>query len=262
MVAMAATEEYELILSSNGAMPFVSMAAAEAYPNQKFLIVDSIIEGHPQMYTVLYNQVEQAYLVGYLGGLVTKSKMAGATPDLKVGIIVGQQYPAMDQMIAPGYERGAKAVDAKISVDFRVLGNWYDANKAGELAGSMIDAGVDVIMTACGGANQGVIKAAQERGKYVLYFDDEHYDLAPGTIVGCAVLRQVDVVYEQLQLAYAGQLEWGKYKILGVKEGYVDLADDNPLYREAVSEPVRNAMAKVLQDFRSGKTTLEVPKFW
>ena len=43
MVAMAATEEYDLIVTSNGAMPFVSMAAAEAYPNQKWLIVDSII---------------------------------------------------------------------------------------------------------------------------------------------------------------------------------------------------------------------------
>ena len=136
MMSMAATREYELILSSNGAMPFISMPAAEAFPDQKFLIVDAIFPDHPQMFTLLYNQVEQAAVVGYLGGLVTMSGMPGATPDLKIGMIVGQQYPAMDEMIVPGYARGAKEVDSRIEVDFRVLGNWYDANKAAELAKS------------------------------------------------------------------------------------------------------------------------------
>jgi len=92
MTSLAATEEYELILSSNGAMPFVSMAAAEAFPDQKFLFVDSIIAGNTQMYSVLYNQVEQAAVMGDLAGLVTTSDMEGATPDLKVGFIAGQEY--------------------------------------------------------------------------------------------------------------------------------------------------------------------------
>ncbi|KKK96459.1 hypothetical protein LCGC14_2662520, partial [marine sediment metagenome] len=33
------------------------------------------------------------------------------------------------------------------------------------------------------GATQGVIQAAQARGKYVLHFDDDHYEIAPGMIV-------------------------------------------------------------------------------
>ncbi|HEB09960.1 MAG TPA: BMP family ABC transporter substrate-binding protein, partial [Spirochaetales bacterium] len=37
-------------------------------------------------------------------------------------------------------------------MDFRVIGNWYDANKAADLANSMIDSGVDVIATIAGGA--------------------------------------------------------------------------------------------------------------
>ena len=262
LMSLAATMEYELILSGNGAMPFVAMPVAEAFPDQKFLIVDSIITGHPQMHTLLYNQVEQAYMVGYLGGLVTKSKMSGATPDLKIGVIVGQQYPAMDEMIIPGYKMGAKAVDPGIEVDFRVLGNWYDANKAGELANSMMDAGVDVIMTACGGANQGVIAAAQARGTYVLYFDDEHYDLAPGTIVGCAALDQKRAVYEKLNEYLDSGLPWGEAVIVGVAEGYVQFADKNDLYKSTASESVRMEMAKMLEQMRNGSLKLEVPKFW
>jgi len=214
------------------------------------------------MFTLLYNQVEQAAVVGYLGGLITKSRMEGATPDLKIGMIVGQQYPAMDEMIVPGYTQGAKEVDSRIEVDYRVLGNWYDANKAGDLANSMIDAGVDVIMTACGGANQGVIQAAQDRGKYVLYLDDEHYDLAPGTIAGCAVLRQERAVFERVVEAVEGRLPYGEAVIVGVSDGYVDFADANPLYEDAVSPEVREQLAVMLDKIRRGEVSLEVPKFW
>lgn len=267
VISLAATEEYDLIVSSNGAMPFVAQPAAEAFPNQKFLIVDSIIAGNPQMYTVLYNQVEQAAVMGYLAGLVTTSDMEGATPELKIGFIAGQEYEALNSMIKPGYELGAKLANSGIEVDFRVLGNWYDANKAGELANSMIDAGVDVIMTACGGANQGVIQACQERGKYVLYLDKDNYDLAPGVIIGSSALSQEQAVYENVKAAIAGELVWGEYKILGISDGYVDFVDSNPLYKSSVSADVFDAMSVFLFDVRAFfdtwlKAQLVVPTYW
>ncbi len=267
VISLAATQEYDLILSSNGAMPFVAQPAAEAFPDQKFLIVDSIIAGDTQMYTVLYNQVEQAAVMGYLAGLVTTSDMEGATPELKVGFIAGQEYEALNSMIQPGYELGAKLANPGIEVDFRILGNWYDANKAGELANSMIDAGVDVIMTACGGANQGVIQAAQARGKYVLYLDKDNYDLAPGTIIGCSALSQEQAVYENVKAAVAGELVWGEYKILGISDGYVDFVDSNPLYGNSISADVLADMTKLLNDLRGSadtwlKSQMIVPEYW
>ena len=262
MMSMAATREYELILTSNGAMPYIALPVAEAFPDQKVLIVDAVFEGNEQIYTVLYNQVEQAALVGYLAGLVTKSNMPGATPDLKIGLIVGQEYPAMTEMIVPGYERGARDIDPGITVDMRVLGNWYDANKAAELASSMIDAGVDVILTICGGANQGVISAAQDRGKYVLFFDEENYELAPGTIVGCAAIMQERAVFEYVTAAMNGELDWGSAIILNTSDGYVDFVDGNPLYRESVPMVIREAMKGMLSAVRGGSVALEVPRYW
>ncbi len=262
IMSMAATMEYELILTSNGAMPYVVLPVADAFPDQRFLIVDAVFEGNPQMYTVLYNQVEQAALVGYLGGLITKSDMPGVTRDLKIGVIVGQEYPAMTEMIVPGYEKGAREVDPGIEVDMRVLGNWYDANKAAELANSMMDAGVDVILTIAGGANQGVITAAQDRGRYVLYFDEDNYELAPGTIVGCASLSQERAVFENVIAAMDDSLEWGSAKILGIADGYVDFVDGNPLYREAVPSAIRAEMEEMLSAVRSGEVALEVPRYW
>jgi len=260
MNSLAATGEYEVIVTSNPAMPFVSMEVAGNFPDQKWLNVDAYFDGHPQFYTLLYNQVEQAYFMGYLGGLVTKSSMPGANPDLKAGMVVAQEYPALTKMMKPGYEMGLKAVDPSIIIDYRVIGNWYDANKAADLTNSMIDAGVDVIVTIAGGANEGVIKAAQARGKYVLYFDSNEYKIAPGTIVGCSVLDQKRAVYERLKMAIEGTLPYGKARIVNVRDGYVNFADDDPLYINNVPENVRKKMDLIVKKMRSGELSFEVPE--
>jgi basic membrane lipoprotein Med (substrate-binding protein (PBP1-ABC) superfamily) len=261
MTGLAASGDYDLILTSNPAMPFVCREVAESFPEQKFLNLDAYLADHPQIHTVLYNQVEQAYMVGYLGGLITTGDLPGANPELKVGLIAAQQYPALDKMMRPGFERGLHDVDAAIEVDFRVIGNWYDAGKAADLAHSMFDAGVDVILTIAGGANQGVINAAQERGRYVLYFDANGYAIAPGTILGCAVLRQDKLTYERVKMAIQGSLEFGSAQVVHAREGYVDFVDDDPLYREHVPEEIRVRMAAALAKLRTGELTLEVPSF-
>ena len=206
--------------------------------------------------------MEEGYLVGYLGGLITKSSMKGANEDLKIGIIAGQEFPAMTQMIVPGYKKGSLAADPRIKVDYRVLGNWYDANKARELAKSMIDSGVDVILTICGGANQGVLTAAKESGVYVLYFDSEQYSLAPGTIAGCVTLTQKEAVHKLVLQAYSGTLAWGSNRIVGVKEGYVRFAGDNALYLKTVPESIRARMLEKIQALKDGSLVLPVPEFW
>lgn len=262
LTALAAEKKYDLIVSENGAMPYIAVPVAKAFPDQKFLFVDSIIKPNKQMYTLLYNQMEEAYLVGYLGGLITKSSMKGVNSDLKIGIIAGQEFPAMTEMIVPGYRMGASAVDSGIEVDFRVLGNWYDANKAGELAKSMIDAGVDVILPICGGANQGVIAAAKEAGIYVLYFDSEAYSMAPGVIAGCVVLDQARAVQELVIKAYNGTLEYGKSGIVGVKEGYVKFAENSDLYRKTVPADIREKLSLVVKSMERGDVSLTIPEYW
>jgi len=260
MTSLAATGEYELIVTSNPAMPFISLDVAKAFPAQKWLNVDAYLDGHPQFHTLLYNQMEMTYMSGYLGALVSKSSMPGANRDLKAGMIVAQEYPALTKLMKPGYEMGLKAVDPGFTLDYRVIGNWYDANKAADLANSMIDAGVDVILTIAGGANQGVIKACQERGKYVLFVDANEYKIAPGTIVGCSVLSQTRATYERVKMAIEGTLEFGKAEIVHTRDGYVDFADQDPAYVNNVPKDVRDKMAELLKKMRSGEFALEPPQ--
>jgi riboflavin transport system substrate-binding protein len=260
MMSLAATGEYTYIMTSNPSMPFVCADVAKAFPKQKFIFMDGYAPGNPQFYSLMYNQVEQGYMAGYLAGLVTKSTMKGATPDLKVGAIVAQEYPALTKEMIPGYTQGFQAVDPKITLDYRVIGNWYDANKGADLANSMMDAGVDVILSIAGGAGQGIIKAAQARGRYVVYFDSNAYAIAPGTIIGCATLDQERAVTETLKKALAGTLAMGKAEVVDAKAGYVDFADKDPLYFTNVPTSVTSKMAALMKKFRGGAMSLPVPQ--
>ncbi len=259
MMSLAATGEYAYILTSNPSMPFISMDVSKAFPKQKFIFMDAYITGNPQFYSLMYNQVEQGYMAGYLAGLVTRSKMKGATPELKVGAIVAQEYPALTKEMIPGYTQGFKAVNAGITLDYRVIGNWWDANKGADLANSMMDAGVDVILSIAGGAGQGIIKAAQARGRYVVYFDSNAYAIAPGTIVGCATLDQERAVYETVKKAVQGTLAFGKADVVDAKAGYVDFADKDPLYTGNLPADIVAKMADLMKRFRSGALSLPVP---
>jgi basic membrane lipoprotein Med (substrate-binding protein (PBP1-ABC) superfamily) len=212
------------------------------------------------MYTLMYNQVEQGYLAGYFAGLVTKSSMKGATPDLKVGIIVAQEYPALTKEILPGFRLGCAAVDPRIAIDYRVIGNWYDAGRGADLANSMMDGGVDIILSIAGGAGQGVVKAAQQRGRYVQYFDSNEYRLAPGTIIGCVTLAQERAVYEAVQKAMQGRLPLGRADVVDAKGGYVSFADKDPLYLENVAPGVRAHMAEVVKKLTMGELNLPAPR--
>jgi basic membrane lipoprotein Med (substrate-binding protein (PBP1-ABC) superfamily) len=261
ITTLAATGTYDLILTSNPAMPSICVDVAEDFPNQRFAVMDSFLQDSPQVYTVLFNQMEQAYLIGYMGGLVTKSSMPGANPALKVGLIAGQHYPIMDRVIKPGFERGLKDVDAAIKLDFRIVGNWHDAGKAAELAQSMIDTGTDVILTIAGGANLGVIKTAKDSGRYVLWFDSNGYGLAPGTVVGSTVLRNDRAAYETVKADTEGKLVYGKARLFGIREGYIDFVTDDENFRKYVSPEIRDQIAARLAEFKSGARHLAMPRF-
>jgi riboflavin transport system substrate-binding protein len=259
VTALASSGDYSLIMTSNPAMPDICEDVAELYPNQRFLVLDGYLKGNPSIYTFLFNQMEQAYLIGHFAGLVTTSDLPGTRGDKKIGLIAGQEYPIMNEVIYPGFEQGLKDAAGGGSVDFRVLGNWFDATKASELANSIFSSGGDVILTIAGGANQGVVSAAEKAGTYVLWFDNNGYEVSPGTVLGCSALRLDRAAEEKLLAAAAGELPYGEAEIAGVKEEYVYFVDDDPAYREHVPEEIREKQAAVIEEIKTGEISLSMP---
>jgi len=236
---MISSHNYDVVISSNPALPVICVRVSRLFPDTKFIIFDALYEGHPQIKTYHYNQYEQSLFLGYLAGLITTSNMKHTNNQKKIGFIAAQEYPLLTGHMIPGFIEGAKMVDEEIELDFRVIGNWYDASKASELASAMINSGVDVFTSIAGGAAQGLIKTAVDRGAYIVWYNNNAYNSAPGIIVGCGIMEQKKLTIEVLNKVMKGEMEYGTVQTLGIKDGYLGFIFDDPGYYENLSEDIR-----------------------
>ena len=249
ITALAAEQKYDVIISSNPSLPEIVLPVIEQFPNQKFILMDAEYSGSQNICTVCYNQYEQAYLTGYIAGLMSESH--------KIGLVAAQEYPVMNNIIWPYFEKGAQDADHASYVAFRVVGNWYDANKGAMLADILYDEGVDVILPICGGAAQGVITSAVNHNFYITWFDNNGFDKAPGNIISSTVMKQEELSALMTADFLNGKTKWGTAKTLGVKDGYVDFVQDDPLYISTVPADIRSQMASLVEDIKSGKTKIQ-----
>ena len=249
ITALCAEQKYDGIISSNPSLPDLVEPILKTFPKQKFILMDATKEGNQNIHTVCYNQYEQSYITGYIGGLMSKSH--------KLALIAAQEYPVMNNILYPYFEKGAKAANGASTVDFRIVGNWYDATKGAEIADALAKKGVDVILPICGGASQGVITSAVNNGIYVTWFDDNGFAKAPGTIISSSVMEQKKMSYNVTKEFLEGKTPWATAKMVGIKEGFVDFVQDDPNYIKTVPEDVRETMKKLVDDIRAGKVEIK-----
>ncbi|MDR2471809.1 MAG: BMP family ABC transporter substrate-binding protein [Treponema sp.] len=258
MTSMTASGSYDLIVSSNPSLPDIVSRVSAHFPAQRFLLLDGELAGNPQVYTLRYNQREQAYMAGYIAALETEELAARAGEGRRqIGLVAAQEYPVMNNIILPGYLEGAQAVHPGYTVDFRIVGNWYDAARAADLAADMIEGGVWVLLCISGKANEGVVNAAAQKGAKVVWFDTNGYQIQPGTVIGSSVLYQNTAAREQTLRYLDNKLPFWTAETLGVNDGYVDFIEDDPLYLQAVSPGVREKQAAMIARIRSGELTLD-----
>jgi len=264
MTSLAASGAYDLIVTSNPSMPEIVQAVVGQFPNQHFLVLDGYLADNPRVKTIYFNQYEQAFLAGYLGGLITNptSGLSGANSSKRLGLLAGQEYPVMNDQIRPGFSAGASAVDADIEVDFRVLGNWYDGGKAADLVRSMIGSGADVVLTIAGGGNQGAISAAAEAGTYVIWYDASGYTYGPGTVIGSTLVLQEQFAYRATLQGIQGTLDYGVPEILGISDGAVGFDFESPEYRTFLPPGVRDSFELFFEELSTGQKKFESPNLF
>lgn len=249
IMTLVSTRKYEVIISSNPSLPDLVEPITKQFPNQKFILLDATKDKNPSISTVCYNQKEQAYLTGYIAGLMSTTH--------KTALIAAQEYPVMNDVIYPYYVKGCQAAYSGTSVDFRVVGNWYDATKAAELTNAVISTGADVILPICGGAAQGVITSAVNKKAYICWFDNNGFDRAPGTIISSTVMKQKEMA-EQVTTEYLnGSIKWASAKTVGMKEGFIDFVQDDVNYKNTVPLAVQVKMRQLVNEMKNGSVVIE-----
>ncbi len=259
LTSLVATGEYDVVLGSNPSLPEIAARVGKKFPKQKFIITDAYLEGNDQIRTYMYNQYEQSLYLGYLAGLVTTSTMEDANDQLKIGLIAAQEYPLLSKHMIPGFLDGARMVNKDIELDFRVIGNWFDANKAAELATSMIAGGVDVFASIAGGASQGLFKVASSLGAYIVFHNTNEYKAAPGKVVGSGSMEQEKLVLEILENVVNGTVEYGIGSVVGLKDGYVGFFFDDPLYESSLPVEIRDTFESFMDSLAQGDIAYTLP---
>jgi basic membrane lipoprotein Med (substrate-binding protein (PBP1-ABC) superfamily) len=260
LTSFAASGKYDVIYTSNEALGPLVVSVAKQVPNVKFMINDSYVTGNDRIFTAFFNKYQQGYLYGYMMALVSTSTLPGANADKKIGLIYGQHYTMMDDLIIPGMEAGAKAVDPAFELKTAMLGNWYDAKKAESLANSLIDEGVDCLGAIAGSGNAGVVAAAQSRGKYMIWFDVAGFDKAPGTVIGTVGSSNQDLVTLELDNLMNGTVPWGKPLMVGAEQGYVSVPLLAPGYVNYMPADAQKKFADIYNKIVSGALALPVPQ--
>ena len=248
MTSLAADGSYDVIISSNPSIPELANELSKKFNKQRFVILDGALEGNENIACVSYDQREQTYLSGYISGLMSKTH--------KVAVISAQDYPVMNNILHPYYARGASDAVSGTTCEYRVVGNWYDASKGAELADSLYSAGVDVIMPICGGASQGVISSAVEHGIFLSYIDENSFQKAPGTVISSCATKQAKASKECTLDFLNGKTKWGTTLTLGLKEGYIEFIQNDPLYESTVPEEIRNQMKSLVDALTDGTKTV------
>lgn len=259
LTALASSGKYDAIVSSNPSLPALIEPLTTQFPNVKYLLLDGYLAGNENVATVRYNQREQGYIAGFVAGLVTTSDMDYANPAKKIALIAAQEYPVMNEVILPAFAEGAAAVDSSITVEFKVVGSWADAEKASELARALYKDGVDVILPICGAGSQGVIAAAKDLGFYITWFDDNGYDKAPGYVVSSTIMKQEQAAYEITKDFLEGKTDFGSAKTVGIKDGYVSFVDDDINFTTFVDKSVQEKILNEYGKIVSGELEISYP---
>ena len=260
LTSFVAQKNFDIVITSNPAMPEICNNISKNFKNQKFIVTDSYYEGNSQIATYMFNQYEQSFILGYAAALISKSDMKNIVDTKKIGFIVSQEFPLLAKYIIPGYIEGAKSVDKDIELDYRVIGNWYDVNKALGLAESMIKNNVNVTAVIAGSSSVGVIEAFKDASKYIVFNDTDEYVKAPGTILLCGQLEQYKLVKQLIIEAFnnSSNIEYGKAKIIGMKDGYLDILTDSKYYSDYMPKDIQIKIEALVADIKNGNIIFEM----
>lgn len=257
---LAEEGKYDVIITNGSNAQELIQSISIEFPDQKFVLFDTEIEKdkYPNVYSISYKQNEGSYLAGVLAALVTKSDMANANADKKIGFIGGEVHPIISDFLV-GYIEGAKSVDPEIKVYVSYVGSWDDTAKGKETAIAQYNQGVDIIFPAAEQAGLGCIEAAAEMNKYIIGVDSDQamlfngVDEAKANVILTSVLKQVDQsLLRTGKMQGEGTVPYGDFESLGIKEGGSGIAI-NEYYEKNVPEDIRQQVTAAEEEVVSGK---------
>jgi basic membrane protein A len=237
-----AAQNSDLVLAAGYQMGAPLAIVAPQFPDVKFAIFDVVLD-IPNVASINYKANEGSFLVGAIAALKTETN--------KIGYIGGADVPLLHEFEA-GYVAGIRAInpDAEISVEYisENASGFEQPDRAKEMALAQYASGVDVIYAAAGGSGNGVLEAAQEQGKYIIWVDSNGNYLAPG-IVLTSMVKELSASVERVIGETVEDNFMAGVRYLGLEDGGVSYALDEhneTLLSAEILETVESLKAKII----------------
>lgn len=228
---------------------------AQEFPDTNFIIIDGQPTNEngdpltlPNVFAYFFNETEAGYLVGYIAGKETKSN--------KLGFVGGLEIPPVQQF-GWGFLQGIQAANPKATVTYEYTSSFTDTTKGKNTANAMIADGVDIIFTAAGGVNNGVVEAAIDSttsGSQVQVigvdrdmYEDGVFGNGESVILTSAVKNTGKAALSAVETLKKGEKPQS-VNHLTVADGFVGLPENNPNLadNQALIDEAKNSLQQVL----------------
>ncbi|MDO5348495.1 MAG: BMP family ABC transporter substrate-binding protein [Lachnospiraceae bacterium] len=215
--------EYDIIFTISTDQVDTLKMVAEDYPDQKFCMLDTVIEGYDNIHCIAAAYPDQHFLSGMLAGIATQDeRFPLSNPENILGFCIAVDSPTSRGQAA-GFLAGAKYANPDVEILTNYIGGYNDPAKAKELALLMYQRGADIVGANAGSSTQGVFYAAQEENRYVVGTALGMVD--PDHSLSTSLKKVWLFVVEEIRQIKDGTWKPG-YTTMGIPEGVCDYECD------------------------------------
>jgi basic membrane protein A len=245
-----ARQGYDLVIAPFQHQAPAVLAAAEAYPTQRFVIGDALAADYgtpwpPNVLGLSAREEEIGFVVGYLAGLVERRRPGPAV----AGSVAGWDVGSVVRFVA-GFRAGARRASPGIRLLHTYSYNFWDADRCRRIAADQIARGARVVFNVAGKCGLGTLAAARERGVWGIGVDQDQSRLGPHVLT--SAVKDVGLMtYAPIALLVEGRLETGKDTTLGLREGALRLGRVSP----RVPPDIVRATRRIERAIVSGRLT-------
>lgn len=237
-----AAQGYDLVFAHGFEFQDPAERVSAMYPRTAF-VVTSGRRAHGNVSPLIFRLEEASYLAGMVAGSLTRTGVLGFVGGIELPpIVAGYQ----------GWVNGAKAMNPRVRAQSVYLNSFDDVAAGREAALALIGAGADMFHHNADAAALGLFQAVKEkRGVYVFGANADQSHLAPGHVLGSAVID-----LPRAFLLIAAEIRKGNFtprvEVFGLKSGVVRYVAASAL-DSLVPMKVKARMAAAADSISSGK---------
>ncbi len=203
---------YDVIITVGASFSEDTIAAAQQYPNLKFIgIEQEQTEKYPSVTGLVFHEDQGGFMAGALAAMITQTNHVGAACEAKF-IEAMRRY-------CDGFQAGVRYINPNIDVLLAYREGsredlFNDPGWGNAAASQMIGEGADVIFAAGGATADATLETAASDGVYVIGSDTDVYARLTGIhpqLVSSAVNDIRSGVQNLMRLAKTDQLPLGDY---------------------------------------------------